>query len=203
MYKSEGSLNLLEMMMFAMIFFLGFMSIDSVKAQENDFSGEVKDAWIAGKLESAYIFNKHLNPFDIDIEVEGGEVKLSGFVKSDIDKDLAENIAKGIKGVSEVDNQISVDNEYKSKQSRDTGVSTGSRDFGNWVSNATMSASVKTKLLANKNIDGLDVNVDSKDGIVTLKGKVESEEAKDLAEVIAGNTENVKEVNNRLSVVKK
>ena len=47
------------------------------------------DKWLETQLETAYLFNPHLNNFAIDIDVNEGDVMLSGAVRSDIDRDLA------------------------------------------------------------------------------------------------------------------
>jgi hyperosmotically inducible protein len=60
---------------------------------------------------------------------------------------------------------------------------------------------VKAKLLANNNTDGLKINVDTNDNVVTLRGTVQSDEIRDLAEALAQNTESVKSVENKLEVM--
>ena len=63
-----------------------------------------------------------------------------------------------------------------------------------------MTANVKTRLLLNEHTGGLDINVDSMNGVVTLSGTVESEEESALAEQIAKNADDTRKVNNRLQV---
>jgi osmotically-inducible protein OsmY len=59
---------------------------------------------------------------------------------------------------------------------------------------------VKTKLLGNSNTKGLEIDVDTEDDVVILSGRVESTAESDLAEQIALNTGDVKEVRNNLVV---
>jgi hyperosmotically inducible protein len=61
---------------------------------------------------------------------------------------------------------------------------------------------VKTKLLADSNIKGLKIDVDTLGDVVTLTGKVGSAEQKQLAEKIAQNTGDVKSVKNQLVIDK-
>lgn len=70
-----------------------------------------------------------------------------------------------------------------------------------WVSDATTTATVKTKLMADSETEALKINVDTKDDVVILEGEVESESAKQKAEQIARDTGDVKEVRNNLRVV--
>ncbi|HXK60334.1 MAG TPA: BON domain-containing protein [Acidobacteriota bacterium] len=67
--------------------------------------------------------------------------------------------------------------------------------------NAVTTSKVKTALALSKNLSASDINVDSRDGVVTLRGQVPSQEARRLAEQIARDTEGVTNVNNQLSVV--
>ena len=81
---------------------------------ENDH--KLKDAWLDGKLEVAYALNRHLNPFRIDTKVENGVAYLSGTVESEIDKDLAEQVALSIKGITRIENRLTVDSEHARKK---------------------------------------------------------------------------------------
>lgn len=159
----------------------------------------VHDAWLHGKLETALLFNEHLNSFDIDSDVRDGTAYLRGSVESDIDRDLAEEIAKSIKGVDKVENELDVDST-KARQARDDERSMERQGFKQDVLNATLTARIKSRLLVNSNTGGLSIDVDSKDGVVTLSGTVDSEQEKELATRIAANTEGTKTVNDRLTV---
>jgi osmotically-inducible protein OsmY len=159
----------------------------------------VKDAWLHGKLESALLFNEHLNSFDIDTDVKNGTAYLRGAVESDIDRDLAGEIAKSIDGVANVENQLLVDSA-KAKMAQSNERANERHGFKQSVLNATLSARVKTRLLANGNTQGTAIDVDSKDGVVTLSGSVESDQEKQLAVQIASNTSGAKSVSDQLSV---
>jgi osmotically-inducible protein OsmY len=161
--------------------------------------GAIKDAWLDGKLESAYLFNEHLSPFDINTDVENGVVRLTGIVESDIDRDLAGEIAKSIDGVTDVKNDLAVD-KTKARIARDDDASRERSGFKHAVGNATLTAKIKSQLLANENTSGMAVNVDSDDGAVTLSGSVDSDEEKELIARIAENTSGADSVDNRLTV---
>lgn len=159
----------------------------------------IRDAWLHGKLETALLFNEHLNSFDIDSEVRGGTAYLYGSVDSDIDRDLAEEIAKSIKGVNKVRNELDVD-KTKARAARDDVESMERQGFKQDVLNATLTARIKSRLLVNSNTGGMSIDVDSRDGVVTLSGTVDSEQEKELATRIAANTEGARKVNDQLTV---
>lgn len=159
----------------------------------------VKDAWLDGKLESAFLFNEHLNSFEIDTEVKNRIAYLSGHVESSIDKDLAGEIAMSVDGISSVRNELTID-PAKVQAYRDADGYAERSTFRNTVMNATLTARVKSQLLLNDNTSGLKINVDSNNGDVTLSGKVASEAEKELAGAIANNTDGATAVHNRLIV---
>jgi osmotically-inducible protein OsmY len=164
---------------------------------------KLKDAWLDGKVETALLVNRHLNNFTIDTDVKNSKAYLSGTVNSEIDRALAEEIAQSIVGVDSVKNNIIV---KKTKEASDKmhlthqHQSDKSRNFGTWYDDATTTASIKSELLWNAETSGLDVNVDTAFGVVTLNGVVETAAEKDLIEQIAENTPGVKDVNSELEV---
>lgn len=157
-----------------------------------DLSAAAQSNYREGKIEGALLINKHLNNFKIDVEVNDNQAVLSGKVNSSAEKDLAGEIADSIDGIDSVDNKLSVIKEKKDTKTDEKQFST--------IKDATITASVKVKLLANSNVSGININVDTSDSTVTLKGDVSSDIESDLAEKIAGNVENVKSVNNKLKV---
>lgn len=177
------------------------MSSTNAEQAGDQMQSAVKDAWLDGKLESALLFNQHLNSFSIDTDVKNGVAYLSGVVESDIDRDLAGEIAESIKGVHNVENQLVIDKE-KAAASRNDNEAIERKGFQAAVANATLTARIKSELLINSNTAGLSIDVDSRDGNVTLSGEVDSQQEKELAEKIADNTNGEGRVDNRLAVRK-
>ena len=174
-------------------------SHNTLDARSDQASSAVKDAWLDGKLEATLLFNEHLNAFDIDTDVRNGVAYLTGAVDSDIDRDLAGEIAESVKGVDRVENDLMVD-KAKAKEQH-TGEAAKERDsFRQSVVDATLTSRVKSQLLLNNNTGGLDIDVDSSGGKVTLSGQVDSKQEGDLAVEIARNTEGTESVEDNLRV---
>lgn len=74
------------------------------------------------------------------------------------------------------------------------------RSFGRSSADAAQSARVKAGLALSKRVSAFDVSVDSRQGEVTLRGTVPSEEVRALAESIAADTGGVTRVRNELLV---
>ena len=91
----------------------------STQPQQSDHSVQIKDrydlskpelknAWLESKLETALLVNGELNNFSIDHEVRDGRATLTGTVESDVDRELAEQVALGIDGINAVNNRLIV-----------------------------------------------------------------------------------------------
>lgn len=164
---------------------------------------DLKDAWLAGKIETVYALNRQLNSFDVDVHVDTGVVYLTGSVESQIERDLAGDLARSVEGVSEVRNELKVASAAALSGARHTEREALARErseLRRWVEDASITAVVKTKLLANQNTRALDVKVETRNRMVTLSGQVSSAEERQLAELLARNAENVAEVRNELRV---
>jgi osmotically-inducible protein OsmY len=162
-------------------------------AAQGDTSRELSEARQEGSIWTAFALNRHLNPFTIDVDVENGSAKLTGKVETAVDRDLAEQIALGIEGVNKVDNQLTLDPAFEAKASSEPSLSQRFDD-------ATLVATVKSKLLWNSNTEGLDINVSAANGTVSLTGNAQSAAAKELAGQLAANTNGVRKVDNQLKV---
>lgn len=163
----------------------------------HDSKAAFKDGWIESKLETSLVLNDHLNAFKIDIEVDNDMATLNGEVYSDIEKELAENIALGVEGIDAVTNNIKVV-ERPPKTPEPS--SPKGRNFAQYVADVSTTAAIKTELLSSPSIQGMEINVDTLNHKVTLSGQVRTLEEKALAQAIAAKHQNVKGVINNLHV---
>jgi osmotically-inducible protein OsmY len=155
---------------------------------------KLSDSSTTMRLETTYMFNPHLSASDIEVHTDHGVVTLSGAVPSDVHRDLAVAIAKSADGVRDVHDRLEVrKEEAKAPAGPD-------RTFGQAVKDATITASVKLHLATGKGVAAHNINVDTRQGNVTLTGQVDSEAERQLAVRIARDTEGVREVVNQLQV---
>ncbi len=68
----------------------------------------VDDAWITSKVKAAMIKDDELKASEINVETYNGTVQLSGFVSDASDVNHASSVARGIKGVTNVKNDLQV-----------------------------------------------------------------------------------------------
>jgi osmotically-inducible protein OsmY len=149
------------------------------------------DTWIQAQLTTTYTLNESLSPFDVDVDVDKGVVTLSGTVDSEVEKELAAEIARGTDGVEEVVNRLEVAPSQRTPQES---------QLKRFVGDAEISAKIRARVVWSKSLSLLDVDVSTKDNVVTLSGTVGSEAARDLLGRIAANTEGVEGVHNELEV---
>lgn len=169
----------------------------------DEFKGEVRDAWLEGKIETTFMLNEHINPFKIDVEVRDGNAYLAGLVESDVDRDLAAELALAVDGISGIENEIRVKDEASLLEfSDDEGNDKPARQrsFAQVVDDATTTAAVKAQLALNGNLKATDINIDTENDVVILSGTVSSEAEKELAASIALNASDTKEVRNELTI---
>jgi osmotically-inducible protein OsmY len=170
----------------------------TLMAAETTVGQDVQDARREAQIWTTYAINPHLRAFDLSVEVRGNKAMLTGTVDDSVEKDLAEQIALGVNGITTVDNDITVDENYTPKAR--VAANGGERDFGTVIEDASITAAIKSKLLWNANTDGLEINVDTVGGAVTLKGTADTAAAKDLAGRLARNTDGVRSVANNLTI---
>jgi osmotically-inducible protein OsmY len=143
---------------------------------------------------TTYALNPYLRANSLKATVKNGKATLTGVVPEDVNKELAKEIALGVDGIKEVDNQIKVVSDSTASQANPMS------GFADAVDDATITATVKSKLLWSRHTDGLKTTVVTKSGKVFLTGTADSSAAKELAGRLAMNTRGVVSVSNALVV---
>ena len=171
---------------------LALGATSGVVAQDS-MSTNVNDARLESRISTTYALSPHLRRGDIEVSVRDGRATLTGAVPEDINKELAEQFARNVEGVTEVDKQLVIDADYVRPDAE-------TRRFGDRITDATITAAVKSKLMWTRHADALDTEVSTSFGKVTLEGTAESEDARDLAGRLAADTNGVVSVDNQLEV---
>jgi hyperosmotically inducible periplasmic protein len=159
--------------------------------------------WITTKIQAQYFVNPEVRPWNIDVTTSSdGTVTLRGEVEEAADRDEAVRIARETEGVTRVENQLRVRSDTADRDAadrRDTPVA--ERDTREVESpDAWITAKVQAKYFLDTDVKGRNINVDTRDGIVTLTGEVESEGERRQALAIARNTDGVKSVTDQLQI---
>jgi hyperosmotically inducible protein len=168
------------------------------------------DAGITADVKTTLAADDTVKAYQIDVDTQDHVVTLSGNVASVAAKERAVALARNTDGVQNVIDNIMVaggsaamPGEYNTSATGQTvegEAREGAGAIGETASDAALTASVKSKLLANDTVDGLRIDVDSENGVVTLTGTVSSTREKTEAVRIARATEGVKTVQDKLVV---
>lgn len=155
-----------------------------------DAKQDIIDARQETQIWTTYALSPYLRASDLKVTVHEGKATLSGKVDEDVNKDLAKQIALGVNGIKDVDNQITVHSDYSPKSST---------NYGESVDDVTITAGVKSRLFWSKH-SYLTTKVETKAGRVNLSGNVDSKDARDLAGRLASSTRGVVAVKNQITV---
>ena len=147
------------------------------------------DAGITTAVKTGLAADDTVKAFQIDVDTKNTVVTLSGTVDSAAAKARAVTVAQGTSGVTNVVDNITV-----------KALETSGRPAEVIITDAALTAAVKTKLLAEPKVSGLKIDVDSKDGVVTLNGAVKSQAEKDEALRLARTTDSVRSVVDHLTI---
>lgn len=174
-------------------------------------------------MEKALASDAQLAGSDIDVaSVNKGVVLLRGTADSMTDHLEALNVAGKVPGVRRVESEIQAPDQMSAggtagdvkaaagdaargvasaagdaaDRSKQTVRATGAAMGDAWITSAT-----KMRLLADRDTPATDINVDTRDGVVTLFGIVPTVAAKTAAAANARKVDGVKDVRNELQVV--
>jgi len=136
--------------------------------------------------------------------VDKGVVSLTGKASSLDDNERALYCALSQPGVVRVSSKIDVsdtlpDEDFRTEEAAKP--ATGQRTVGGVASDLWITSATKMKLAADSRTPATEINVDSRDGVVTLFGMVPTQKSKSAAAEIAKGVAGVKRVENQIEVV--
>ena len=156
---------------------------------------DVTNASIEADVHLALLEKLGRDGLPIEVEVHGSQVVLTGQVEQRSTQELAEEVALSVPGVRRVDNRVTVA-EAVSRTPVGQAVSHTELE----VQDAVLEARVGRALLGEIGRYAFDVEVESTDGAVSLRGTLPDAERKSLALRTAEKISGVKKVVDLLSV---
>ena len=164
---------------------LGMAACSSTRTQRAP-GEQVDDAALLTSVKSALASDPITEAGEINVDVNRGIVKLSGFVDSSQEQAQAVQVARSVEGVKEVRNDITVQKANEST--------------GEVIDDSILTAKVKTPLISSPETKAHQINVETKAGVVQMSGFVDNAAAKAAATTVAMSVTGVKDVKNELSV---
>lgn len=110
----------------------------------------------------------------VDVDSDGGKVRLSGEVKKRATAELAEDVARKVSGVDSVKNDLTIAGEPAPTSSADAMVAEAERE----VSDAALEVRVRLALVDRLGSDGFRIGTDAASGIVSLEFPANMERAR-------------------------
>jgi hyperosmotically inducible protein len=176
-----------------LIAILGVLSVagacSSTRTQES--AGEaIDDSVLTAKVKTGLIDDPVTKAGQINVETYRGVVQLGGFVDNAQQKEQAATVARSVKGVKEVRNDLRISTKPHATAGQD-------------LDDSMLTASVESKLMADPATKGYQINVGTQKGVVQLTGFVDSTAMKTQAGEVARSVEGVKVVRNDLEIRQK
>jgi len=144
------------------------------------------DAAVLSSVKAALVAEPNTSANEINVEVNRGIVQLNGFVDSAAERSRATTVARGVDGVTEVRNNLSI--------------KTGGSSVGEIIDDSILTAKVKAALIQSPDTKAHQITVETKEGVVQLSGFVDNMAAKAAATTVAKSVSGVKEVRNDISI---
>lgn len=156
----------------------------------DDFGTRVEDAIVSSEIKAKLASARLVDSYEIDVNAEDGIVRLRGTVESKAARAEAEELARSTEGARRVINEIVI-----------TEIGLGEAGSHRAHGDAMSTTKVTAKLAAELDLNPFaTIDIDSHQGVVTLSGRVTSEETRARAERLARQVDGVLEVRNLLQV---
>lgn len=174
-------------------------------------AGTVSDSDITEAVKSKLESSNTVLASKIDVDTKDGVVTLSGEMQSQADADEAIRVARSVPEVKNVISKLEVKPvltnkdaeerlEEREEQMEDAAKKDEKQTVTGAVDDAGITTKVKMKLANDDLVSALKIDVDTKDGMVTLTGTVKSELEARRAIELAESVEGVKRVTSVLTV---
>jgi hyperosmotically inducible periplasmic protein len=160
------------------------------------------DSGVTTSVKTQLMADELVKARNINVDTRDHIVTLTGTVQSAAEEAKALQIARSTKGVTDVVDNIVIAPSTEpgaapTTGQADTSIGTAAAEA---LTDAGITTKVKTTLLADPDVSGLRIDVDTRDGVVTLTGTVNSSAEKTRALDLAGKVDHVKRVEDKLTV---
>jgi osmotically-inducible protein OsmY len=142
------------------------------------------------KIKTALLFHRNVSGTGTKVYVKDGVVTLQGEAASMAQKELTTEYARDIDNVKEVKNEMTVANTPPPPDST----------LGDKIDDASITAQVKSTLMAHHSTSAIHTKVSTTDGVVTLGGIAKNAAEKSLVTKLATDINGVSSVINNMTL---
>jgi hyperosmotically inducible protein len=189
---SKTILMLILMLILVGGIYYAYTQSASLRGGFHSVKESTQDATTTSRVRTALLLSKRVSPFDIKVETIQGEVTLTGQVPSDETKTVAGAIAQDTAGVKQVHNNLGINPTAERNPETER--------LGERVADLELKTVVDDDLSKSVELKDQHIDVQVKNGIVTLGGALETAAQKYNAEQIAWQASGVQGVMNNISV---
>lgn len=194
-------MNALKASLLATAIALGFGAATAQAEDAPRTAGQaIDDATITASVKTKLLADDRTKGFDVNVDTRNGIVTLTGGADTQAAKLAAGQLAGQAEGVVLVKNELIVATpDTEARQDANTATLSGEvrekmDEAGDGIDDAWITSKVKTQLLADDQVKGTQINVDTKGNVVTLTGTAPSAEARAKAIELAQATRGVRGV---------
>ena len=169
---------------------------------------KLADGWLTTKVQARFFTNDAIKPRYIDVSTRDGVVTIGGYVDSDNVRQQVLQIAKNTDGVKDVKDELLIGQSPRNAFSRESETGSVATSGVNATPSAntaapddpTITSLIQARYYLDDRMKSRHIDVDSKGGIVTLRGAVASDDERAQALLLARTTQGVQRVEDSLSV---
>ena len=176
---------------------------------------KIADSWLTTKVQAQYFADDDIKARYINVTSRDGVVTLKGFVENEDVRRQALEIARNTDGVRQINDQLVIGQpptrEFETGKETGAVATTGggnssyvadhsAESAGVSVDDAMIRSRIQAKYFLDSSVKARSIDVDSTNGVVTLRGQVASDNERAQALLLARSTEGVQRVEDNLAV---
>lgn len=200
----------------AVVLLLGVCAAALSAQSAADAKVAIADSWITTQVYAKFFADRVIKARNLTVHTDRGVVTLTGAVESSPEHDRAVAAAKSVDGVKQVVDKLSLVPAGKAGGTRGGAPGSASREVdslkehartaadrvGKEISDTLVTTKVQAMFYLDREVKAMDIDVTTRDGVVTLTGTVDNEAVRKKAVADARSTEGVKQVVDKLTVRK-
>jgi hyperosmotically inducible protein len=179
---------------------IGALLLSTASYAQGRSDQPIDDSVITTKVKARLVKDKQVRARDIEVKTVNGVVELSGTARSKREASKAASLARNVKGVKSVKNdiQVAAASAPEKMPAKDRPATAQRSDHP--VSDSVITTKVKALYVKDKDVSFRSVEVKTVNGVVHLSGTAKSKQEADKAESMARDVEGVKSVKNDIRV---
>ncbi len=177
----------------------GVKGVENKLEEKDDQHAEKSDAWLITKVKTTLLFHRNVSTTATKVFAKDGTITLRGEAENNAQKDLTTEYVLDVEGVKHVNNEMTVLQAGEATSGAQN-VADNTGEVIEFIDDTSITALVKTSLLYHRSTSAINTEVETKNGVVTLKGIAKTPAEKDLAGKYASDVNGVNKVNNNIIV---